>query len=174
LPSSGRDTVGVKCGKGRAEADEWIEEFPDEVTVSPYIGRHGWNVLRIGGAIPVEALVEAIDTSYDLVVATLPKSPAPLTSTSPGNRLRELPADGLVLCPSRHPFEQISHGDTGIPVVGCELCSRGSGVSAEGGPTPSGRRSVGRRMSPTERLCFRGGWAHSVRQAISWTKDESN
>ena len=71
------DTVGVKCGKGRAEADEWIEEFPDEVTVSPYIGRHGWNVLRIGGAIPVEALVEAIDTSYDLVVATLPKSQRP-------------------------------------------------------------------------------------------------
>jgi predicted DNA-binding protein (MmcQ/YjbR family) len=73
----GEDTVGVKCGKGRAEADEWIEEFPDEVTVSPYIGRHGWNVLRIGGAIPVEALVEAIDTSYDLVVATLPKSQRP-------------------------------------------------------------------------------------------------
>ena len=73
----GEDSIGVKCGKGRAEADEWIEEFPDEVTVSPYIGRHGWNVLRIGGAIPVEALVEAIDTSYDLVVATLPKSQRP-------------------------------------------------------------------------------------------------
>ena len=31
----------------------------------------------MSGAIPVEALVEAIDTSYDLVVATLPKSQRP-------------------------------------------------------------------------------------------------
>lgn len=73
----GEDSVGVKCGKGLAETDEWIEESPDDVRVSPYTGRHGWNVLPIGGAIPVEALVEAIDTSYDLVVATLPKSQRP-------------------------------------------------------------------------------------------------
>lgn len=73
----GADTVGVKCGKGRAEADEWMVEFPEDVTVMPYVGRHGWNTLRVGGAIPVEALVEAIDTSYDLVVASLPKSARP-------------------------------------------------------------------------------------------------
>ena len=69
--------IGFSRGKGRAEADEWIEEFPDDVAVMAYIGRHGWNSLRLGGAIPVEALVEAIDTSYDLVVAGLPKSKRP-------------------------------------------------------------------------------------------------
>ena len=42
-----------------------------------YIGRHGWNTLRVGGAIPTHALREAIDTSYDLVVATLPRSQRP-------------------------------------------------------------------------------------------------
>ena len=49
----GEDTVGVKCGKGRAEADEWIEEFPDEVTVSPYIGRHGFKLLDGGRTVDV-------------------------------------------------------------------------------------------------------------------------
>ena len=42
-----------------------------------YIGRHGWNTLAVGGAIPGDALREAVDTSYDLVVATLPKSRRP-------------------------------------------------------------------------------------------------
>ena len=41
-----------------------------------YIGRTA-GTLRVGGAIPDDALREAIDTSYDLVVATLPKSEAP-------------------------------------------------------------------------------------------------
>lgn len=73
----GAESVGVKCGRGRAEADEWIAEFPDDVTVMSYIGRHGWNTLRLGGEIPTDALVEAIDTSYDLVVAGLPRSQRP-------------------------------------------------------------------------------------------------
>jgi predicted DNA-binding protein (MmcQ/YjbR family) len=33
--------------------------------------------MSIARAIPVEALVEAIDSSHDLVVATLPKSQRP-------------------------------------------------------------------------------------------------
>jgi predicted DNA-binding protein (MmcQ/YjbR family) len=73
----GEDTLGVTCGTSRQEADEWIAEFPDDATVMAYIGRSGWNTLTIGGAIPQEALVEAIDASYDLVVAKLPKSRRP-------------------------------------------------------------------------------------------------
>ncbi|MFC7492464.1 MULTISPECIES: MmcQ/YjbR family DNA-binding protein [unclassified Knoellia] len=73
--------VGVKLGS-RAEADEWIAEFPDDASVSPYIGRHGWNTLAIGGAIPDDALREAIDTSYDLVVAKLPRGQRPASSSS--------------------------------------------------------------------------------------------
>lgn len=73
----GAETVGVKCGKGRAEADEWLEEFPEDATVMAYIGRHGWNTLRFGHGIPDDAIREAIDASYDLVVAGLPKSQRP-------------------------------------------------------------------------------------------------
>ena len=73
----GEHTIGVACGS-RAEADEWLEEFPGDASVMPYIGRHGWNTLRVGGAIPEAALREAIDTSYDLVVARLPRSRRPV------------------------------------------------------------------------------------------------
>ena len=72
----GDETIGVACGT-RAEADEWIAEFPDDASVMPYIGRHGWNTLRVGGAIPEGTLREAIDTSYDIVVAKLPKAKRP-------------------------------------------------------------------------------------------------
>ena len=72
----GDDAIGVACGS-RVEADEWLEEFPDDASVMPYIGRHGWNTLRVGGAIPDDALREAIDTSYDIVVAKLPRSRRP-------------------------------------------------------------------------------------------------
>ena len=72
----GETSIGVKCGT-RVEADEWIAEYPDDAAVMAYIGRHGWNTLTVGGAIPDGALREAVDTSYDLVVATLPKSRRP-------------------------------------------------------------------------------------------------
>jgi predicted DNA-binding protein (MmcQ/YjbR family) len=42
-----------------------------------YIGRSGWNSLRAGGAIPDDELLEAIDASYDAVVAKLPKKDRP-------------------------------------------------------------------------------------------------
>jgi predicted DNA-binding protein (MmcQ/YjbR family) len=73
----GDRAVGVKSGKGRAEADEWLAEYPDDASVMAYIGRSGWNTLRIGGAIPEDVLIEAVDTSYALVVSGLPKSRRP-------------------------------------------------------------------------------------------------
>jgi predicted DNA-binding protein (MmcQ/YjbR family) len=42
-----------------------------------YIGRSGWNTLEVGGAIPDDEIREAIDTSYSLVVARLPKKRRP-------------------------------------------------------------------------------------------------
>ena len=47
-----RPPVGVKCGPNREVADEWLARYPDDASVMPYIGRSGWNTLRIGGAIP--------------------------------------------------------------------------------------------------------------------------
>ena len=73
----GSETVGVKAGATREEADEWLARYPDDASVMAYIGRHGWNTLRVEAAIPDDALREAIDTSYDLVVAALPKRQRP-------------------------------------------------------------------------------------------------
>ena len=73
----GRDTVGLKCGSSRAEADEWLLQYPDDASVMAYIGRSGWNTLRLNGAIPDEEVEEAIDASYATVVAKLPKSRRP-------------------------------------------------------------------------------------------------
>ena len=69
--------MGVKCGKTREEADEWLVRFPQDAAVMPYIGRSGWNTLRVGGAIPDDELLEAVDNSYDTIVSKLPKKDRP-------------------------------------------------------------------------------------------------
>jgi predicted DNA-binding protein (MmcQ/YjbR family) len=72
-----RPTIGLKCGRTRDEADEWLARYPDDATVSAYIGRHGWNRLQVGGAIPDDELLEALQLSYELVVSKLPKKDRP-------------------------------------------------------------------------------------------------
>ncbi len=42
-----------------------------------YIGRSGWNTLKLNGSIPDDELREAIDDSYAIVVSKLPKSRRP-------------------------------------------------------------------------------------------------
>ena len=71
------ESVGVKCGRTRDEADEWLARYPDDSHVMAYIGRSGWNTLRVGGAIPDDELLEAVDASYDAVVSKLPKKDRP-------------------------------------------------------------------------------------------------
>ena len=66
-------SVGVKCGANREEADEWLLLYPDDASVMSYIGRSGWNTLRLNAAIPDDEIRDAIDDSYDTVVAKLPK-----------------------------------------------------------------------------------------------------
>lgn len=66
-------SIGVKAAKTRDEADECLIRYPDAARVSAYIGRSGWNTLDTDGAIPDDELREAIDRSYELVVAGLPK-----------------------------------------------------------------------------------------------------
>ncbi|MCL2541876.1 MAG: MmcQ/YjbR family DNA-binding protein [Nocardioidaceae bacterium] len=73
----GANGVGVKCGRGREEADEWLSRYPDDASVMAYIGRNGWNDLAFGGAIPDGELQEAVDQSYRLVVEGLPKKHRP-------------------------------------------------------------------------------------------------
>jgi predicted DNA-binding protein (MmcQ/YjbR family) len=73
----GSGSVGVKCGAQRAEADEWIRLYPTDARVMAYIGRFGWNTLDLGGAIPDDEVLEAVDASYEQVVAKLPRAKRP-------------------------------------------------------------------------------------------------
>ena len=77
----GSGSVGLKCGHSREEADEWLLRYPHDAAVMPYIGRSGWNTLRIDGAIPDDDVRDAIDESYTMVVAKLPKKHRPAGSS---------------------------------------------------------------------------------------------
>jgi predicted DNA-binding protein (MmcQ/YjbR family) len=77
LGQESRSSVGVKCGRNRDEADEWLLRYPEDASVMAYLGRSGWNTLRIGGAIPDDELLEAVDASYEVVVSKLPKRDRP-------------------------------------------------------------------------------------------------
>jgi predicted DNA-binding protein (MmcQ/YjbR family) len=74
---NGEASVGVKCGRDADEAAELRDRYPNDVTVMAYIGRFGWNTVRIDGAVPDDELYELVDASYDAVVAGLPKSKRP-------------------------------------------------------------------------------------------------
>jgi predicted DNA-binding protein (MmcQ/YjbR family) len=80
LGSAPGGSVGLKCGRSRDEADEWLLRYPDDASVMAYIGRSGWNTLRVGGAIPDGELLEAVDASYQAVVSKLPKKDRPASS----------------------------------------------------------------------------------------------
>ncbi len=77
LGSADGGSVGLKCGPTREVADEWLARYPGHATVMAYIGRSGWNSLKLGGAIPADELIEAIDASYEAVVSKLPKKDRP-------------------------------------------------------------------------------------------------
>ena len=72
--------LGVKCGRDADEAAELRQRYPAHVTVMAYIGRHGWNSVRVDGTIPDEELRELVDESYDAIVAKLPKRLRPQTT----------------------------------------------------------------------------------------------
>ena len=74
----GAESVGLKYGANRAEADELVLMYPDDVAASAYIGRYGWNSVRLGGAVPAVEIRALVDQSYDAVVAKLPKSKRPV------------------------------------------------------------------------------------------------
>ncbi|HEX3906839.1 MAG TPA: MmcQ/YjbR family DNA-binding protein [Mycobacteriales bacterium] len=75
---TGETTVGVKCGRDRDEAAELRERHPDDVTVMAYIGRFGWNTVRLDGTVADDEIRELIDRSYADIVARLPKAKRPV------------------------------------------------------------------------------------------------
>lgn len=70
-------SVGLKCGSSRDEADEWLLRFPEDAAVMAYIGRSGWNTLRLNNSISDDEIKAAVDDSYTTIVAKLPKSKRP-------------------------------------------------------------------------------------------------
>jgi predicted DNA-binding protein (MmcQ/YjbR family) len=70
-------SVGVKCGRSADDAAELRAQFPADATVSAYIGRYGWNTLRVGAGIPDEDILEAVDASYDAVLSTVSRAKRP-------------------------------------------------------------------------------------------------
>ncbi len=70
-------TVGVKCGRDADEAAEWRQRYPGVITQSAYVGRYGWNSVDWTGKVPEDDLRELIDSSYDAIVAALPRSKRP-------------------------------------------------------------------------------------------------
>ncbi len=67
----------MKCGRDAAEAAEWRDRYPGNVTTSHYVGRYGWNSVDWTGRVPDDDVRELIDASYDAAVAALPKSRRP-------------------------------------------------------------------------------------------------
>ena len=72
-------SVGVKCGD-RETADTWLERYPGSARKMAYIGAHGWNTFSLDGTIPDDEIEELIDSSYELIVAKLPKRLRPATA----------------------------------------------------------------------------------------------
>jgi predicted DNA-binding protein (MmcQ/YjbR family) len=88
----GADSVGVKAGRDRDTADEWLDRYPGDASVMAYIGRSGWNSLALQGAIPAEEILEAVEESYRLVVAGLPKKHRPAGCETVGPSESEEPS----------------------------------------------------------------------------------
>ena len=70
------DAIGLKCGD-RETADLLLDRYPGVASKMAYIGQHGWNTFVLDGTIPPDEISDLIDTSYDLIVAKLPKSKRP-------------------------------------------------------------------------------------------------
>jgi predicted DNA-binding protein (MmcQ/YjbR family) len=68
--------IGLKCGD-RETADLLLDRYQGAASKMAYIGKHGWNTFQLNGAIPRDEIKDLIDTSYDLIVAKLPKSKRP-------------------------------------------------------------------------------------------------
>jgi len=73
----GDDSVGLKCGVNRDEADEWLLRHPEAAHVMAYIGRSGWNTLDLNETIDDDEIREAIDESYATIVTRLAKKHRP-------------------------------------------------------------------------------------------------
>ncbi|HEY7010221.1 MAG TPA: MmcQ/YjbR family DNA-binding protein [Jatrophihabitantaceae bacterium] len=76
----GGDELAIIVKNTREAVAEWRDRFPSHVGTAPYLNKQLWNrvVLEGSGCPDEDDMHELIDDSYDLVVASLPKSKRPL------------------------------------------------------------------------------------------------
>jgi predicted DNA-binding protein (MmcQ/YjbR family) len=77
-PASPRGGVALKCEPDLVE--ELRAAYPEDVTTAPYLAKHQWNLVRLGGAVPDDEVRELVDRSHALVAKSLVKRLRP----SPG------------------------------------------------------------------------------------------
>ena len=63
--------VNLKCDPDRSE--ELRAEYDGIIIPGWHMNTHHWNTVMIEDALPPKLVVELIDHSYDLIVASLPK-----------------------------------------------------------------------------------------------------
>ena len=68
--------IGLKCGD-RETADLLLDRYQGAASRMAYIGKHGWNTFQLDGTIAPDEIKDLIDTSYNLILAKLPKSKRP-------------------------------------------------------------------------------------------------
>jgi predicted DNA-binding protein (MmcQ/YjbR family) len=54
-----------------------LDRYQGAASKMAYIGKHGWNTFQLDGTIAPDEIKDLIDTSYNLIVAKLPKSERP-------------------------------------------------------------------------------------------------
>ena len=61
------------------EIQEWRSRYPDHIGTGPYLNKELWSRIDLGsaGGPDDDEVRELIDDSYDLIVASLPKSRRP-------------------------------------------------------------------------------------------------
>ena len=120
----------------------------------PYIGRSGWNTLRLAGAIPDEDLLEAVDASYAAVVAKLPRKDRRRARCPRSAELRAVhcrrpssPSSRSATAVVRRPRVTVA-ATSATPSAGSVTCTDRTAARV-GGSVPAGRGSIGRVMTGT-------------------------
>jgi predicted DNA-binding protein (MmcQ/YjbR family) len=77
LGSDGPLRIALKNTPERV--DEWRARYPDHIGPGPYLAKATWNYVQTSGsgAPDDDEIRELIEDSYELIVATLPKSKRP-------------------------------------------------------------------------------------------------
>ena len=68
---------GVAVKLAPEDASELRAAYPDDVGDAPYLSKRHWVRIALDGTVPDDELSDLLHASYDLVVASLPRSQRP-------------------------------------------------------------------------------------------------